>query len=65
MADIFQIQDLTFTYPEQHAPVLDGISLDVHQGEFLVLCGPSGCGKSALLWQLRAVLAPHERRCSL
>jgi ABC-type polar amino acid transport system ATPase subunit len=29
--------------------VLNGISLDVAQGEVLVLCGPSGCGKSTLL----------------
>jgi multiple sugar transport system ATP-binding protein len=30
-------------------PVLDGVDLDVADGEFVVLLGPSGCGKSTLL----------------
>ena len=29
--------------------VLKGISIDVEDGEFLILVGPSGCGKSTLL----------------
>ncbi|MFZ1425374.1 MAG: ABC transporter ATP-binding protein [Geminicoccaceae bacterium] len=29
--------------------VFDGLSLDIEEGEFIVLLGPSGCGKSTLL----------------
>lgn len=59
MNDIFSIERLTFYYPEQTKPAIEGLDLRVAQGEFLVLCGPSGCGKSTLLRQLKTVLAPH------
>jgi len=30
-------------------PVIHGVSIDVKEGEFIVIVGPSGCGKSTLL----------------
>jgi hypothetical protein len=39
-------------YPEALKPSVDEISLDIADGEFLVLVGPSGCGKSTTLRML-------------
>ena len=41
------IQDLGIRFGNHQ--VIQGLDLDVHSGEFLVLLGPSGCGKSTLL----------------
>ncbi len=60
--DVFSIEALCFAYPGQQNRAVDGLSLSVRRGEFLVLCGPSGCGKSTLLRQLKTVLAPHGTR---
>jgi len=40
--------------------VLDDISLDVREGEFVCLLGPSGCGKSTLLNIVGGFLAPQQ-----
>ena len=36
-------------YPGTDRPAVPGISLEIEDGEFMVLVGPSGCGKSTLL----------------
>jgi NitT/TauT family transport system ATP-binding protein/sulfonate transport system ATP-binding protein len=38
--------------------VLDGVSLDVYQNEFLVILGPGRCGKTTLLNIIAGVLEP-------
>ena len=39
----------TYTVGEQRINALDGIDLNINQGEFVVILGPSGAGKSTLL----------------
>ncbi|GAA5234128.1 sn-glycerol-3-phosphate import ATP-binding protein UgpC [Verticiella sediminum] len=42
------LRDVTKSYPGGNA-VIHGISLEIVDGEFIVIVGPSGCGKSTLL----------------
>lgn len=59
---ILEINDLCFAYPEEKKRALNHVSLQVEDGEFLVLCGKSGCGKSTLLTHLKTPLTPHVKR---
>lgn len=43
-----ELRDLVKTYPDGFKAV-KGVSLDIADGEFMILVGPSGCGKSTLL----------------
>jgi len=55
-----QVEDLTRRYGGVTA--VDGLSLDVADGEFLVLLGPSGCGKSTLLRLIAGLVPPTAGR---
>ena len=51
MAEVI-VDNATRIYPGTERPAVNGLSLDIADGEFLVLVGPSGCGKSTSLRML-------------
>ncbi len=53
-----QARDVQKYYSDFHA--LRGVSLDVHEGEVVVICGPSGSGKSTLLQCINGLERIHD-----
>lgn len=58
----FEIENLTFAYPDAAKNALSGIDLKIERGEYIVLCGASGSGKTTLMRHLKSVLTPHGTR---
>jgi multiple sugar transport system ATP-binding protein len=59
MAEI-RLRNLVKVYPGQKARATDDVSLDIADGEFVVLLGPSGCGKTTLLRMVAGLELPTE-----
>lgn len=47
MNEIISLKDIVVDYDGE--PVLNGLSLDIHDKEFVTFLGPSGCGKTTTL----------------
>lgn len=56
------LRNVTKAFVGRHGRVvaLEGLSLDVREGEFLCVVGPSGCGKSTLLNLIAGLEKPSE-----
>ena len=59
MSDVV-IQNLVKTYPGNAERATDDISLEIADGEFMVLLGPSGCGKTTLLRMIAGLELPDD-----
>jgi energy-coupling factor transporter ATP-binding protein EcfA2 len=55
---VIELREVTYSYPAGELPVLKDLSLEVSEGEFLLVIGASGSGKSTLLRCLNG-LVPH------
>lgn len=55
---MLDFQNVSFQYPGDGAPTVDGLSFHVDRGEFVCLVGPSGCGKSTVFRLICQLLRP-------
>ena len=63
MLPAIHIEKVHKSFGNLHA--LDGIDLDIHQGEFFGLLGPNGAGKSTLINLLAGLLRPTSGNLSV
>ena len=66
--ELLKVENLSFTYPRQSGDTspekeaLHQVSLQIQEGDFVVVCGESGCGKTTLLRMLKRELAPAGQK---
>lgn len=55
---MLQLQQVSKSFSNNHAPVLEPITLDIARNELLVILGSSGSGKSTLLKLINRLITP-------
>ncbi|MFZ5817303.1 MAG: ABC transporter ATP-binding protein [Bacillota bacterium] len=60
-----QVESVSFTYPGQREPALDGIDLSIRPGERVAIVGENGSGKSTLAKLLLGLYPPTRGRVLL
>ncbi|AKM77995.1 MAG: High-affinity branched-chain amino acid transport ATP-binding protein BraG [Candidatus Wolfebacteria bacterium GW2011_GWE1_48_7] len=55
---LLQLKNISVHYGGVHA--LDGVNMDVHEGEFIALMGPNGAGKSTVLKAIFGIAPLHD-----
>lgn len=62
---IIEVRNLVRTFEEGRVKALDGVNLEVREGEFIAIMGPSGSGKSALLNVIGALDRPTSGKVTV
>jgi ABC-2 type transport system ATP-binding protein len=57
---MLEIRELRFTYPDAERPAIDGLNLDITEGECLGLLGSNGAGKTTLFSLLAGLQQPQS-----
>ncbi len=53
-------RNVTFQYDVEDYPIIDDLSFQVENGEFVSVIGPSGCGKSTIFRLVNRLLTPRS-----
>jgi osmoprotectant transport system ATP-binding protein len=56
------LDQLTKTFPGQSEPAVNSLTMDIHEGEIVILVGPSGCGKTTTMKLINRLIEPTSGR---
>jgi osmoprotectant transport system ATP-binding protein len=62
---MIRLEDLTKVFPAQEEAAVDDLSLEIYEGEIVVLVGPSGCGKTTTMKMINRIIEPTSGRIFL
>ncbi len=57
---MIRLEHVSKTFPGSGTPAVGDLSLEVPEGEILVLVGPSGCGKTTTLKMINRIIEPSS-----
>jgi energy-coupling factor transport system ATP-binding protein len=55
---MISIRNLSFSYEKETRTILENVSFDIREGEYVALMGGNGCGKSTLVSCVNGLLTP-------
>ncbi|MBG6185123.1 osmoprotectant transport system ATP-binding protein [Arthrobacter sp. CAN_A214] len=62
---MIRLENLTKRFPGQQQNAVDNLTLDIYEGEIVVLVGPSGCGKTTTMKTINRIIEPTSGRIIL
>ncbi len=62
---MIRLEQLSKTHPGQRTPAVQELTLDIPEGEIVILVGPSGCGKTTTMKMINRIIEPTSGRIIL
>ncbi len=55
---MIRLEKITKRFPGQSQPAVKELTMEIPEGEIVVLVGPSGCGKSTTMKMINRLIEP-------
>ena len=62
---MIRLEDLGKRFPRQAEPAVEDLTMEVPEGEIVILVGPSGCGKTTTMKMINRIIEPTSGRILL